>query len=236
MTHMVRHNRQRGTAIVEYVFILFPFLLLVLGGMVMLMACYTFGNVTYITQQVAECRANDQVLYAVTNGNSASSPCDGLVPGSGVATTYANTLGTNFSVNPGGSNFTVTETQGAPCPGCIQEQDGYPYAPFVALIPPFTMNQTSVFASTAFLPVVVSSQGGLINPNSCLLPPATQAAPGVQAGMVANANPTAAALTPGLVWNAYVDPAGGQVDLNICNITGGSLTAPAANYYVEVIP
>lgn len=236
MKRMARHKKQHGTAVVEFAFILPAFLLLVLGGMLMLMASYTFGNVTYITQQVAQCRANDQVLNAVTNGNGAAtpSPCDGAV-GGGVATTYANSLGTNFNQNPGGNNFTVTETQGTPCSGCIQEQDGFPYTPFVALIPPFTMNQTSVFASTAFLPVVVSSPGGSIPPYSCLAP-ATQSAAGVQPGMVANVNPTLAALVPGVVWTVYVDPGGGQVDLNVCNITNVAVTAPAANYYVEVIP
>ena len=235
MTQMARHDKQRGTAIVEYALILFPFLLLVFGGMLMLMASYTFGNVNYVTQQVAQCRADDQVLNAVTNGNGAStpSPCDGPI-GGGVATTYANSLGTNFNQNPGGNNFTVTETQGTPCPGCIQEQDGFPYTPFVALIPPFTMNQTSVFASTAFLPLLISSPGGSIPANSCL-PMVTQAGTGIQAGMVANANPTTAPV-PGVVWTAYVDPGGGQVDLNVCNITSAAVAAPAANYYVQVIP
>jgi len=230
---MVRHNKQRGTSIVEFALILPVFLLLLVGGMLMLMACYTYGNVTYITQQVAQCRATDQVLNAVTNGNGAStpSPCNGAV-GGGVATTYANFLGTNFNQNPGGNNFTVTETQGAPCPGCIQEQDGFPYTP-VALIPPFTMQQTSVFAVTTYsgqIPAAATT----IPANLCVLV-GTIAISGVQPGMVANANPNAS-LVPGLVWSAYVDPGGGQVDLNVCNVTGSPVAAPGATYYVEVIP
>lgn len=231
---MIRLNKQRGSVMVEFALILPVFVLLAVGGMLMLLGVSTYGNVGYIAQQVAQCRAN----YVLGGGGSPSSQCPGAL-GSGAATTYANTLGTAMNVNPGGNNFTVTETPVASCPGagCIQEQVSYPYTPLIPLpgVPAFTMNQTATAAVTMYSGTFYGTNGIPVLAGTCAsAPPIT--IPGVQPWMAATANPAGPEIT-GIVWNAYVDPnTPNQVDLNLCNITGAPTTTTSPSYNVRVIP
>lgn len=226
---MIRRNKQRGTAMVEFALILPVFLLLAVGGLLMLMALSTYGNVGYIAQQVAQCRAN----YLLGGASSLSSQCPGS--GAAAATTYANTLATAMNMAP---NINVTaETTLASCPGagCIQDQLSYPYTPFVPLIPAFTMN-TSAAAAVTMYSQQINVTGATIPANTCLLE-GTVAIPGAQPWMVATANPTTAE-SPSIFWNAYVDPSiPNQVDLNLCNLSPTSPVTPLApSYNVRVIP
>jgi len=223
---MVRRNKQRGSVMVEFAFVLPALVLLAVGGMLMLMAWSTYGNVGYIAQQVAQCRAN----YLLGGASSLASQC------STNATAYANTLGTAMNVNPGGNNFTATETTVASCPGagCIQEQVSYPYTPFISLLPAFTMNQTAVAAVTMYSQQV-NVTGATIPANTCLLE-GTVSVLGVQNWMVASANPTTVE-SPAIFWNAYVDPnVPNQVDLNLCNLSTLPVTPLSPSYNVRVIP
>jgi len=225
---MKRRDKQRGSVMVEFALILPAFLLLAVGGMLMLMGVSTYGNVGYIAQQVAQCRAN----YLLGGASSLASQC------STSATAYANTLGTAMNVNPGGNNFTVTETTVASCPGagCMQEQVAYPYTPLIPLpgVPAFTMNQTAVAAVTMYSQQITVT-GTTIPANLCLQE-GTVAMAGVQNWMVATANPTTLE-SPSIYWNAYVDPSvPNQVDLNLCNFSTVPVTPLSPTYNIRVIP
>jgi len=227
---MIRRNKQRGSAMVEFALILPVFLLLAVGGMCMLMAWNTYGNVGYIAQQVAQCRAN----YLLGGAAAAGSQCPGA--GNGAATTYANTLGTGMNVNAfnvnSGASLTVTETTGTPCAGCIQEQVSYPFTPFAALIPAIAMNETAIAAVTMYSGTTSPVQA-IAGTCVASLPVSV---PGVTASMVATASPANNPADPNLTWEAYVS-APGTVTVNVCSpvadpFGGGISTA----YNVRVVP
>jgi Flp pilus assembly protein TadG len=226
---MSRPDKQRGTAMVEFALILPVFVLLAIGGMIMLMAVYTYSDVGYIAQQVAQCRAN----YLMGGASSTASQC----PGTGGAQTYATTLETTMFVDAFNTNpsLTVTESTGTPCAGCLQEQISYGFTPFAPLIPAFTMNQTAVAAVTMYSanpPPAVPATA--INGSSCAQAAQVPIA-GVTSQMVASASPQA---PPDLfvTWYAFVDPAGGLVDLYLCNLTPVAVTTTPNTYNVRVIP
>lgn len=98
------------------------------------------------------------------------------------------------------------------------------------------MNETAIAAVTMYSGTIGPVAAIAINANDCLpAPAATVAIPGVTTSMVATASPVIAQ-DPHIVWDAYVDPAGGQVDLNICNLSSSALTTTATSYNVRVIP